>query len=102
MAPSWPATRLPFNSINLNQNMKTRFLYHAEAVAATGRVTLPFHETMEIQASVALPINGGHGSARVEHFRHRDIFSFARAESQVVGSFSDLDRAHGTLSSVVV
>lgn len=82
--------------------MKTRFLYHAEAVAATGTVTLPFHETMEIQASVALPINGGHGSARVERFRHRDIFSFERAESHVVGSFSEKDQAHGTLSSVIV
>jgi len=82
--------------------MKTRFLYHADAVAATGHVTLPFSETMEIQAAVALPINGGHGSSRVERFRHRDIFSFERAESHVVGSFSEKDNAHGTLASVIV
>ena len=82
--------------------MKTRFLYHAEAVGATGTITLPFHETMEIQAATALPINGGHGSSKVEKFDHRNIFSFDRAESQVVGSYSEKDKAHGTLSTVVV
>ena len=82
--------------------MKTRFLYHAEAVAATGVITLPFQETMEIQASAALPINGGHGSARVGKFRHRNIFGFECAESSVVGSYSELDKAHGTLSHVVI
>ncbi|MBZ5604858.1 MAG: hypothetical protein LAO79_21380 [Acidobacteriia bacterium] len=82
--------------------MNIRFLYHAEAVAATGKITLPFQETMPIQASAALPINGGHGSARAEKFRHRNIFSFECAESNVVGSYSELDKAHGTLSYVVV
>ncbi len=82
--------------------MKIRFLYHAEAVAATGRITLPFDETMEIQASAALAINGGHGCARVEKFRHRNIFGFEAAESHVVGSYSEGDKAHGTLSSVVI
>ncbi len=82
--------------------MKTRFLYHAEAVAATGHISLPFQETMPIQASAALPINGGHGSARAEKFRHRNIFSFESAESNVVGSYSELDKAHGTLSHVTI
>ena len=57
---------------------------------------------MEIQAATALPINGGHGSCRVEKFRHRNIFSFDSAESHVVGSYSELDKAHGTLSSVII
>lgn len=82
--------------------MKLRFLYHAEAVGATGSITLPFQETMEIQAASALPLNGGHGSARVENFHHRNIFSFRSAESQVVGSYSAKDKAHGTLSTVTV
>jgi hypothetical protein len=82
--------------------MKLRFLYHAEAVGATGSITLPFQETMEIQASVALPLNGGHGTSRVENFRHRHIFSFRSAEAQVVGSYSAKDQAHGTLSTVTV
>jgi hypothetical protein len=82
--------------------MKTKFLYHADAVGATGSLTLPFHETMEVQASVALPVNGGHASTHVEDFRHRKVFSFRRAESQVVGSYSVKDKAHGTASQVML
>jgi len=82
--------------------MKTQFLYHAEAVGASGYLTLPFQEQIEIQASAALPINGGHGSARSENFNHRNILSFHRAESMVIGSYSDRDKAHGTVASVVV
>jgi hypothetical protein len=82
--------------------MKLRFLYHAEAVGATGYISLPFQETMEIQAAAALPLNGGHGSSRVENFRHRNVFSFRSAESQVVGSYSAKDKAYGTLSTVTV
>jgi hypothetical protein len=82
--------------------MKSRFLYHAQAVAATGNITLPVQETMEIQGSVALPIHGGHGISKVEQFRHRNFFSFHHAESQVVGSHSEKDQAHGTLSMTVI
>src|SRR5579864_7788140 len=82
--------------------MKTNFLYHAEAVGASGHITLPFHETIEIQASAALPVRGGHGTARSENFKHRNILSFHHAESHVVGSHSDLDKAHGSLTAVVV
>jgi hypothetical protein len=82
--------------------MKTTMLYHAEAVGATGYLTLPVQETMEIQASVGLPINGGHGSAKSGPFSHRGIFSFDSAESMVVGSFSDNDQAHGSLATVTV
>ncbi len=82
--------------------MKIRFLYHAEAVAASGYLTLPIHEAMEIQASIALPVIGGHGSAHAENFRHRNYFSFHRAESHVVGSFSEKDKAHGTLATTTI
>src|SRR5258706_10688192 len=82
--------------------MKTTMLYHAEAVGATGYLTLPVQETMEIQASVGLPITGGHASSKIASFNHRNIFSFDSAESMVVGSFSDNDQAHGSLSAVTV
>ncbi len=82
--------------------MKTKFLYHAQAVGASGYLTLPFQEQIEIQASAALPTNGGHGSARSENFNHRNILSFHHAESTVIGSYSARDKAHGTVSSVVV
>lgn len=82
--------------------MKIKFLYHGGAVGATGYLTLPVQETMEIQASVALPIIGGHGSARVENCRHRNYFSFCAAESHVVGSYSARDKAYGTLATTTV
>jgi hypothetical protein len=82
--------------------MKTKFLYHADAIAASGQITLPHNEPIDIQASIALPLSGGHGTAHSENFRHRNILSFHRAESNVVGSYSALDKAHGTLSSVVI
>jgi len=82
--------------------MKTKFQYHAEAVAASGKITLPHQESIEIQASMALPPGGGHGTSRSENFRHRNILSFHHAESHVVGSHSELDKAHGSLSSVVI
>ncbi len=82
--------------------MKIRFLYHAEAVAAAGYLTLPVQEIMPAQASVALPILGGHASASAENFRHRNYLKFDRAESHVVGSYSEKDRAHGTLASTTI
>jgi hypothetical protein len=82
--------------------MKTKFLYHAQAVGASGYLTLPFQEQIEIQASAALPTNGGHGTARSENFNHRNILSFHSAQSTVAGSYSERDKAHGTVTSVVV
>src|SRR5271154_5983620 len=82
--------------------MNIKFLYHGGAVGASGFLTLPVQETMEIQASVALPITGGHGSARVENCRHRNYFSFFAAESHVVGSYSAKDKAYGTLATTTV
>jgi hypothetical protein len=82
--------------------MNKRFLYHAEAWGASGQLTLPHQEVMDVQASVALPLSGGHGRSRVENFRHRSFFSFSAAESQVVGSYSVKDNAHGTLATCTV
>ncbi len=83
--------------------MKTKFLYHAEAVGASGHITLPFDEVIEIQASAALPISGGHGTSRSENFKHRNILSFHEAKAHVVGALSDKEKKHhATLSSVVI
>jgi hypothetical protein len=82
--------------------MKIKFLYHGGAVGATGSLTLPVHETMEIQSSVSLPITGGHGSALVENCRHRNYFSFCTAESHVVGSYSARDKGYGTLATTTI
>jgi len=82
--------------------MKLEFLYHGGAVGATGFLTLPVLENMDIQASVALPITGGHGSSRVENCRHRNYFSFCAAESHVVGSHSKTDHGYGTLATTTI
>jgi hypothetical protein len=82
--------------------MKIRFLYHADAVAASGYVTLPIQESMPAQAATAVPILGGHASAFADNFRHRNYFSFSHAESHVVGSYSEKDKAHGTLATTTI
>jgi hypothetical protein len=82
--------------------MKIRFLYHAEAAAATGQLTLPHQELIEVAASASVPINGGHGRATAEKFNHRDIISFDRAHVHVVGSYSEKDGAHGSLASATI
>jgi hypothetical protein len=82
--------------------MKIQFLYHAEASAATGQLTLPYQELIQVPASASVPINGGHARATLENFDHRGIMSFRRADVHVVGSHSLKDHAHGTLSCVVV
>lgn len=82
--------------------MKIRFLYHAEAVAASGYITLPIQETMPAQAVAAAPILGGYATSSAEKFSHRNYLSFDRAVAHVVGSYSERDKAHGTLASTTI
>jgi hypothetical protein len=82
--------------------MNRRFLYHAEAFGASGTLTLPHQEVLDVQASVSLPLTGGHAKSRVENFSHRNLISFEAAESHVVGSYSEKDKAHGTLSTSMI
>ena len=82
--------------------MQTRMLYHADAVGASGNLTLPVQESMPIQASVCLPVIGGHGAAEVNEFRYRNILYFSWAESTVVGSYSEKDKAHGSASTAII
>jgi hypothetical protein len=81
---------------------RTTFLYHTEAVGASGHISLPVCDTMPLQASIASAIGAGFGKVRVENFKHLDYLSIGSIESQVVSSYSDKDKAHGTLASVVM
>lgn len=81
---------------------RTNFLYHTEAVGLSGHISLPVQETIPLQASIASAIGAGYGKVRVEKFKHLDYLSVESIESHVVASFSDKDKAHGTLSSVVI
>ena len=81
---------------------RTTFLYHTEAVGASGHISLPVVETMPLQASIASAIGAGFGKVRVDNFKHLDYLSIGSIESHVVSSYSEKDKAHGTLASVVI
>jgi hypothetical protein len=57
---------------------------------------------MPLQASIASAIGAGFGKVRVENFKHLDYLSIGSIESHVVSSYSERDKAYGTLSSVVI
>ena len=82
--------------------MEKRFLYHGEAIAASGVIRLPFKEVIDIQASVALPMDGGYGSSRVDGFKYRELFSFASAHSVVIGAYSEEDKAWQTMATTTI
>jgi hypothetical protein len=81
---------------------RTTFLYHSSAVGASGSITLPVQDTMPLQASVSSAIGDGFGKARVENFRHLDYLTIGMMESHVVTSYSERDKAYGTLAGSVV
>jgi len=86
----------------------TPFLYHACAHAFSAHFTRPVERLIEVQAGISLPINGGHGSSRVENFRFNETVSFKAAYSQVSGSEKFVKDGnaekcvHTTLASSVV
>jgi hypothetical protein len=82
--------------------MIERFQYNASAVGVGGRIDLPFTEIIPIQASSALPETGGFGTARVDRFHFREIFSFHAAASVVSGAYSLTSQSFETLATVSV
>jgi hypothetical protein len=87
---------------DLRELYQNHHLYHAEAVAANGRLTHPVHSAMEMQASIALAPAGGHGSVRVENFSHHGIISFRSAYSEVNGHVNEKKNSHNTLAQTVI
>lgn len=57
---------------------------------------------MPLQASIASAIGAGFGKVRVENFKHLDYLAIGSIESHVVSSYSERDKAYGTLASVVI
>lgn len=82
--------------------MNKTFHFHAAAAAASGTLTAPFQEQIEVAAAATLPPGGGYGSARVENFRHRQILSFKEAYSYVTGSHSEANKTFRTSATTVV
>ena len=66
--------------------MEQTFLYHALATGVSGHITLPFQQTIAVQAPSALPFIGGYSTSRVEGYRYEQILSFDAAESLTTGS----------------
>lgn len=79
--------------------MPDHFRFRGTAIGAAGRITEPFHETIEVQAATALPAIGGYGVARSSRFRHREILRFEEAYSEVIGTVVKYDEKtiHTTL-----
>jgi hypothetical protein len=71
--------------------LANRFHFRGYAIGAAGRVGNPFSEIVEVQAAMALPHIGGHGTARSAAFKHRDIVRFDLAHSEVTGARCDCD-----------
>jgi hypothetical protein len=78
------------------------FHYHACAHAFSGSFTRPFCQTIDVQASSALPIIGGHGSSRVENFEFREFVSFRKGYTHVSGGHQADDDSHNTLVTSTV
>jgi len=78
------------------------FHYHACAHAFSGSFTRPFSQTIDVQASSALPIIGGHGSSRVENFQFREFVSFRKGYTHVSGGHQADDDSHNTLVTSTV
>jgi len=78
------------------------FHYHACAHAFSGRFTRPFEEQIHVQAASALPVTGGHGSARVENFQFHEFMSFKKGYTHVSGGYQDGDKSNNTLVTSVI
>ncbi len=86
----------------MHKTTNQRFLFRAHAVAAAGRLTKPTSEFIEAQASAALPVTGGMASVQVENFAFKNILSFARARTDLLGiADSDQGPFHTRITTVV-
>jgi hypothetical protein len=78
-----------------------RYVYQATAIGVAGQIVHPFQDIIPVQASSALPAEGGFGSARAVDFRHKEVLSFGSAHSQVFGSQVHPDVSEALSVSVV-
>jgi hypothetical protein len=78
------------------------YFYQAQSVASTGHLTLPVQKTMELQASVALPMDGGVGHSKSGPFSFEGVYRFEFAHSQVSGKSSHHKKSFNTLAQTVI
>lgn len=69
--------------------MSNRFRSSGYAIGASGEISRPFSEVIEVQAASVLPRIGGYGSARSVAFKHREILQYDLAHTEVIGAPCD-------------
>src|SRR6267378_6453339 len=80
-------------------------LFHAQAEILSGELQHPLNQTIQPQAYVKLPEEGGYRSERAENYRLEGVLSFKSAYTQVAGNRSlkgDGDKGWVTLVTSVV
>jgi hypothetical protein len=75
----------------MNSAQESRFFYHAEGHAFSGRFHRPVCVPIEALASISLPTIGGHAHTRVDNFHIPRLVTFKAAYSHVTGSQPDED-----------
>ena len=83
---------------------ETRFLFHGNAYAVGGNLIRPDGQIIETRGSVVLPQVGGGATATVEDYNFRDLISFRRARSKVLGNVEEKNgkRVFNTLATVAL
>jgi len=78
------------------------FHYHGCGHAFSGRFTRPFDQLIDVQAASSLPVIGGHGNSRIEHFQFREFVSFKKGYTHVSGGLQTDDNSNNTLVTATV
>ena len=82
---------------------KREHIYHAEATALSGPLTLPLHLPIPPQAQLRLREEGGYLSQHSDSFRAEQVISYQTAHTQVAGNLEDKPcRGWSTLTTSVV
>jgi hypothetical protein len=78
-------------------------LYHAEATALSGMLTMPLKQTIDPQATATLHPKGGYLSQKTGEFRLEAVVGFKSAHTQVSGIRGVKEgHGHATLTTAVV
>lgn len=78
-----------------------RYHFHASGYALSAHFDRPVTVPIPAQASLALPIEGGHAHSGVEKFEIPRLVSFKAAQTHLSGSWQDQDTATTSVTVVV-
>jgi hypothetical protein len=79
-------------------SQKSRFHYHAHAIALAGEVTHPFHEIIDVQAPATIPSMGGVSSSHRKGYRLRGVLMHHGAHTQTTGRHNLKANAHEVMA----